>query len=564
MTGGRVQFGVGLESAQPGRALPHARVGRWLIPAALLAALAPLASTPVLPMIDFYNHIMRYDLLRRLGSDPVLDANYLPNWAVLPNVGLDVLAMGLLAVVPVDWLPHLLAVLVVVALFAGVMMLSRAVNGRTHWLTALLVVPLLYSWIFNWGFVNFLFGLGFALAAAGWWISRRDQALLRLAVAVPVAVLIFFAHGVAFALYGITIAMLELGYWWQSAAAGRRFQWPALRQLAAALGQCQVQAIIPVLLFARSSTVGAAGGLTNADESLARLVREGALADRLQALAAHRLESIVRVAEGPGYAADALWLALALGLLAVLWRARLIRLPAVMWPLLAVAGLLVLACPPALFGIGYVADRMPLFMALLVVASLRPAPGLTLRHPAVIGLAVLVAVRLVSLMVQWQGLATDLSDLDRVASRLPPASMVVGLAPGATPHEDMPQRCEMFPHILGRRHHQIVPVFAIGTSHTIKMQGRLARAKALSEQGLAPLRFRPGIARQPAPMVSVLAAAGYDYVLLCQVSRDAPRPPLPFPVLAESGRFRLIDVHGGPKPAAAATPGGASPAAAAS
>ncbi len=503
----------------------------------LLLALLPLASTPVLPMIDFYNHVMRFVLLTNLASDPVLAANYQANLQLLPNVGLDVIAVALQAVMPAAWLPHMLAGLVLVTLYAGTLLLSRALTGATSWLTALLVVPLLYSWIFNWGFVNFLFGLGLAIAAAGLWVRLRQRPLARMLVAMPMAVLIFFAHGVAFALYGLLIGALEIGHWWQSA---RR----APGALVLPMLLCAAQAVMPAILFSLSPTVAADGGFTNADESINRLLDNGALIDRLQALALYRLETIVRVAEGPGYAVDALWLLLVLAVLAGLWRARLISVAPVAWPALALAVLLVLICPPTLFGIGFVSDRMPLFFALLLVASLRPAPALVPLHPAMIGLAALVAVRLLSLGVQWQSLASDLADLDMVAARLPPASMVVGLAPGATPHEDMPQRCEMYPHILGRRHHQIVPVFAIGTSHSIKMRGPLARAKALAERGRAPLRFRPGMAEQPTPLVNVMAGAGYDYVLLCQVWTAAPRPPLPYPVVAQAGRFRLVDVRG--------------------
>jgi len=543
-----------VESAQPGQEAAGVQAARWPIVAVLLAALLPLASTPVLPMIDFYNHIMRFDLLRRLGSDPVLDAHYRADWAVLPNIGLDVLAVGLLGFVPADWLPHLLAVLVMVVQFAGVMLLSRALSGRFHWFTALLAVPLLYSWIFNWGFVNFLFGLGLAMAATAWWISQRGRPLRRLALAVPAAVLIFLAHGVAFALYGIAIATFEIGHWWQGAAAGR-WRPPALVALAVALGMCAVQAVVPVLLFARSRTVGASGGLTNADESVLRLLHDGTLLTRLQALFVHRLEAMVRVAEGPDYALDALWLAALLLLLALLWRARLLRLVPVAGPPLLAGALLVLLCPPALFGVGYVADRMPLYFALLCVAGLRPAPGLGPRHPAALALAALVAVRLVSIGWQWQGLATDLADLDRVAAALPPHSLVVGIAPGATPHEEVPQRCEMYIHILGRRHHHIVPVFAIGTAQPIKMKGQLAAAKDRANLASTALRFKPGIGSQPAPLVTALASSGFDQLLLCQVSRDAPRGPLPLPVLAEAGRFRLVDLRPGRAPAPPVPPG---------
>ena len=44
------------------------------------------------------------------------------------------------------------------------------------------MVPLLYSYIFIWGFANFLLGLGLTFWAAGWW--------RRLLIGLPVAYLL--------------------------------------------------------------------------------------------------------------------------------------------------------------------------------------------------------------------------------------------------------------------------------------------------------------------------------------------------------------------------------------
>lgn len=529
-----VQVPEGIDTA--GRA-PLARQDgamRLLLPSLLAAGLLPALLTPVLPLIDLYNHVFRFDVLSRLASDPALAANYTPQWALLPNIGLDVIAAALLRLVPATWLPHIIVSLILVTMFGGVVAFNRALLGRGRplapLLAALLALPLLYSWILNWGFVNFLLGLGLVFVGAAAWLHLRDRTALRLAVAIPAAVLIFLCHGVAFALYGLLIAALELGHW-----LGQRPRRPAA--LMQALAMCLVQAVLPVLLFFASPTVGAAGGLTNADETVARLWATGGLAQKVQQLLFYRLETMVRVAEGPGFGVDALWLAGVLALLLWLWRSRLIDVPAMAWPAIGVGALLVLFCPPALFGVGAVADRMPLFLALLLVGSLRPAIDLRAGHPAVIGLAVLVAVRLTTIAAQWQGTAADLADLDRVAARLPPTQMIVGFAPGATPHQDVPLRCDMYPHVLALRHRQMMPLFAFRTAQPITMAGRLARADAIADAQLPPLR-KAGVS--PARIVQSLAAAGFDYVLLCQVSEQHPLPATSFPVVAQAGRFRLL------------------------
>src|SRR3546814_18500701 len=67
-----------------------ARVGVLTLGCAVLLMI-PLLATPVLPLIDFYNHIARYYVLSHL-DEARLAANYASAWALLPNLGLDALA----------------------------------------------------------------------------------------------------------------------------------------------------------------------------------------------------------------------------------------------------------------------------------------------------------------------------------------------------------------------------------------------------------------------------------------------------------------------------------------
>lgn len=506
---------------------------RWPAAALMLAlGLLPLIVTPVLPLIDFYNHVARFQVLATLADNPLFAANYASVWAVLPNIGLDVIALAALQIVPLALLPHLLAVLILAVLFAGLLTLNRAITGQVRWPALLLALPLLYSWIFNWGFAGFLLGLGLALLTAAWWLTQRDRPLRRLGLALLLALAIFFCHALAFGLFGILIASLELSYWWQQRP--RRFG-----ALVSGLGQCALLAVAPVLLFLASRTATAAGGVSNADESLSRLRAQGLLMNRLVELAVQRLETIIRVAEGPSYPADALWLVLLLALLGLAFQRRALQLaPLAVVP--ALAGIvLVLIMPPALFGSGYVSDRMPLFLAMVLVAGIMPGPGrLGLLLP---GLATLAGVRLLMVAVQWHGTAADLADFDAVARALPPGQVVAGLPVSATPHEDMPNRCEMYPPLLLLRHGHATPLFAIRTAQPLQLRGRLAAAR--EELALRPPG--PQSRQRPELVVAAYARAGYAYVLLCQAAADRPLPETPYPVVAQAGRFRLLRLESG-------------------
>lgn len=513
--------------------MTRAGTARWpLVVLVIAVALVPMLITPVLPFIDFYNHIARFEVLTTLDDNRLFAANYAAAWAILPNIGLDLIAVAALKIVPLAVLPQVLAALIAIVIFAGIIALNRAATGQTAWPAVLLAVPLLYSWILNWGFANFLLGLGLALLGGAWWLAaRRRSPLLRVAVATGIALAVFFSHALAFGLYGILIATLELGHWWQQPA--RR-----VGDLVKGLALCAVQAVVPAILFLQSRTAGAPGGISNADESLTRLKAQGQLLDRLIELAVMRVETIVRVAEGPSYPADALWLAAALVLIGWAVVRGGLRLAPVMVPAVLAGMVLVAVMPPALFGSGYVADRMPLFLAVLLVAGAMPGPNFGRVRWLVPALAGLAAVRLVMLAVQWQATAGDLADFDAVAAQVPAGQVMAGLPVGARPHEDMPNRCEMYPPLLLVRHGHAVPLFAIRAAQPLELRGRLAAAR----DRLVAQTHGTSLRDRPAEMIDALARAGFSHLLLCEVSADRPFPETAYPVLAQSGRFRLLQL----------------------
>src|SRR3546814_2234303 len=101
----------------------------YILRAVLL--LVPLTSTPVLPLIYFYNHIARYFVLSHLDGDAVLSANYIAAWALLPNLGLDAIATPLLAVVPPLLAGKLIVGLILLVEFSGVIFLHRTLDRKS-------------------------------------------------------------------------------------------------------------------------------------------------------------------------------------------------------------------------------------------------------------------------------------------------------------------------------------------------------------------------------------------------------------------------------------------------
>lgn len=502
-----------------------------------VVAILPLLATPVLPLIDFYNHMARYHVLSHLKADPFLQQNYAANWTILPNIGLDVIVVGLMRLLG-GFGPHATITLIFAVQFGGVLFFNRCLAGRWSPLVGLLTVPLLYSFILNWGFANFLLGLGLVFWAAGWWLAQRHRLALALPVACLFALAIFFVHGVAFALYGILVASLEIGLF--LAARPRRLQGLALAMLPLA-----AQAVVPLLLFLATKTARSAEGLTNADESVVRLSSAGALGMRIWELCRYRLLTILRVAEGPSLAFDAIVLLVSLLLLLLLFRRGRLAIVAIAWPALAVAALLVIVVPPAMFGVGAVADRMPLFFALLLVGALRFQPrGDALERGVIAGLGGLVALRLAATAIGWASYATDHENFVRVAAALPRGVLVETVAIAAPRGDDDARRCQMFGPLLIAEHGAAGRLFANEDQQPLRIIGPLA---ASIEAAARPGRSRLSADLRRDAAVAAAVRGGFPWLLICDGGTLVDRLPAGAVLAASAGRFALVNL---PLPAA--------------
>src|SRR3546814_17882269 len=131
-----------------------ARVGVLTFGCAILLMI-PLLATPVLPLIDFYNHIARYYVLSHL-DEARLAANYSSAWALLPNLGLDALSTPLIGLMPLLAAPRLLAAPLLMVQFIGDIVIHRTIHLRHNSLRAYLLTWLAYREPFTPGFINLL------------------------------------------------------------------------------------------------------------------------------------------------------------------------------------------------------------------------------------------------------------------------------------------------------------------------------------------------------------------------------------------------------------------------
>jgi len=499
--------------------------------AIFLLALIPVLSTPILPTIDMYDHLARYFVLAHLDSVPFLRANYESGWAVLPNIGLDIIGCGLMKIIDPRYVPHIIVMGVFATQYFGILFFNRQLTGRASLLVAVLTAPLLYSFIFTWGFANFLLGLGLVFWGGGAWLALRNRPLAATLVGCGLAVLIFLTHGVAFALYGLLLGAIEIGFFLSTSP-----RQPA--RLLRNLGLLALQAVVPIALFVLSATSKSADGLTNADESVRRLAHKGQLLARLERLMTYRLETIFRVAETPSPWFDAVSFATAGALLLLLlWRGR-VGLARALWPAIALAILLVLIVPPTLFGVGYVADRMPLYLAFIVVGALtQRRANDRLDLVCIAALVALVAVRTAYIGVEWQRYRGDATAFAKAADAIPKGSLVTFVHAENTRRLDPGPRCEMYGPLLVLAHGQAAPLFAFGSQQPIRLTGGLKAAAA----GLPSTNLETRTGAFLNDRLDLLVQQHrFDYVVICDAEHLVRPLPAAGEVVARIGRFTVL------------------------
>jgi hypothetical protein len=498
-----------------------------------LVSMIPLAVTPILPLIDFYNHLARFYVLSHISSNAFLQNYYQAHWTLLPDLGVDALGAPLLTFMPAMIAGHLIAVAVLAVIFSGVLYLNRVLTGQKSFLVALLLLPLSYSYILNYGFVNFLLGLGFAFWAAGWWISNRYRPGLAIPISCLISVLIFLTHGVAFALYGILVVSLEVGLFLQGSV--RR-----PRDLALSLFRVSIQAFLPIAFFAYWALALKHVPGASSPELTALAIQKGIVNSentRLSVRIAKRLVPILRVEEGPTYWFDILTFFIQVAIVGWLLLKRRVVIVRSAWPLMVAATLTVGIGLPGVLGVAYITDRMPLFAALSLLGalSLRPTkqvPGIAVVYGV---LVVVIVARLTAVTIDWDRYDPINREFHSIAAKIPPGSLIKEVTVGNLRHVVGIPRCYMYSSLLVIQYRQASPLFAQGDQHPLLITGKLRDAVDALDKSF-PFEEIDDYNRY---MVTA-AASGFDYVLVC--NRHLLTHPLPgdLEVIAETPHFALL------------------------
>ncbi|MEJ0068589.1 MAG: hypothetical protein WDO24_07525 [Pseudomonadota bacterium] len=161
--------------------------------------------------------------------------------------------MAAAKLMPLELAGRAFVALTLILMLSGTVALHWSLHRRLS-IWPFVAALFLHNWIFIFGFLNYLFGVGLMLWGLAVWLALADRpAWQRLIVGSLVALAIYFAHMVSFGLYALALGGYEL-----QRAAGR---WRV--QPRAALGALIVGAVPfvpPLLLFVLTSPTSREAG----------------------------------------------------------------------------------------------------------------------------------------------------------------------------------------------------------------------------------------------------------------------------------------------------------------
>lgn len=178
--------------------------------AVLLSAL-PLLWPNIPPMVDLPGHMGRYAVQLDIGSSPALQHFYHFEWALIGNLGVDLLVVPMSAIFGLELAVKLIVIAIPMMTAAGFLWVAREVHGRVP-PTAYFALPLAYNFPFHFGFVNFALSMAFAFLAFAFWLrlARLGRTGLRAWLFVPISILIWVTHTFGWGTLGVMAFSAEL------------------------------------------------------------------------------------------------------------------------------------------------------------------------------------------------------------------------------------------------------------------------------------------------------------------------------------------------------------------
>jgi hypothetical protein len=382
-------------------------VGWWTTLAALcLLLLAPLAVAEIPPILDYPNHIARLLILAQNGRDPVLNAFWLPHWAVIPDLVVDLVGPPLMRIMPPFAVGKILLALALLTPLAGAVAYSRAAFGaRLYW--PMVAGLMAYNLMFTLGFLNYLISLGGALLAGALWLRLRDKGFIIRGVAgAACGCALFFTHLMGLGFFGLLAGAAEADHLLARRAGqefGDRRFW---RRALGAAALLIISFAGPAILWTQVPRHGGGPGYGGWAWITKIFFLQGPF-----------------TAYGffPG-----LPIGVAFACATIAWIAKRQCRFAPGAPLVLITlAVSIFALPLSLGGGTFIDSRMPIMLALTIAATIRPAWHR--GFPVAIAVAALLVLEVVQVGMIWRAHETEVASFRKTILPVTPGSKVLAI-----------------------------------------------------------------------------------------------------------------------------------------
>jgi hypothetical protein len=508
--------------------------GWWSRPGVLallvLASTIPLMWPDVPPLTDLPGHMGRYRIQLDGDASPSLRRFFDFEWALIGNLGVDLLVMPLAPLLGLERAVKLIVATIPALTAIGFLWTAREAHGRVP-PTALFALPLAYGYPFLFGFVNFALSMALAFIASALWLrlSRLGRTRLRAAAFLVVSLVLWVAHVFGWAVLGLLAFAAAFA---AARDAGRGIAAAGLR----AVGDCLPLAppLLLMILWRSGEAAGQTGDWFNLPVKALYLVK--ALSDRavtFDAASVAVIAALLALAALGKFLAWSRALALGAALLAIVY----------------------LLLPRVLLGSAYADMRLAPYLLAVAVLAVRPAATASPDFVRISALAALsfFAVRTVATTVSFAGyhrsFAAELAALDHV----PVGARVVALVgkscgmPWSTPRLDhLPAMA------IVRRGAFVNDQWALAGAQLLRVRAPDPRFAGDPSQLVAPNGCRHPEWRQVDAALRLVPRGALDYLWLVDPPAYDARLTARFPRVWSNGRSALFRVS---PPAAARTPG---------
>lgn len=195
----------------------------------VLFSIAPVIWFNYFPLIDYPDHLATMQIRHTIDSNINLARFYQFRWILTPYLGLDLLATPFLPLFPVEIVGKIVIVFTFVLICVATILLDRQLN-HNNWGLSVFAGIFLYNGAFNWGWINYIIGIGFAIVAFWVWVRYREKSAgISIVIFTLLGGIVCLMHFFAFVVYGVCVAGYECSIFFEKLRVERRLRMSLFR-----------------------------------------------------------------------------------------------------------------------------------------------------------------------------------------------------------------------------------------------------------------------------------------------------------------------------------------------